>query len=452
MKHHAQTAPSSLVLAVSMCLAVFGGVPPGSASSVEPLTANKVRAAAAELAELLEGNYLFPEIASQYATHLRSRLEAGAYDAMDSPRELADLLERELNALHADAHLRVRPTEASESESNGPRRVRGIPQGPALSGARWFGDDVAYVAVNLLPGDAASQQAMADFLDEYDGARALILDLRSCPGGTLAVMDVLFARLFGERTHLVTMDTRVEAERQGGAVFDGTPTLTREPAPDGIVRRYHWAVPNDPVSSWAEVPVYVLTGSTGSACEHLSMALRVSERATLIGTATGGAGHYGGLRDFGDGEFNVFVPVGRTYDPRTGQDWEGTGVAPHIETSAEAALDRVLEELGIEPDPVEAIEDAGDYLGTYGNRRVTSDGGKLFMQRIDVAAEGAQTGPRRRVAPRLELRLVGEDEFELPRIPGAKVRFERDSSGAVVKIAVLQRDGRWEEAERTADG
>lgn len=422
----------------------------GAASHGQELKPKQVRAAALELAELLEGNYLFPDIARQYGDHLRSRTASGAYDPLVDASDLSAAFEEELNALHADAHLRVRTTTDGGGDTGGPRRVRAIPQGPALSGARWFGEDVAYVAVNLLPGDPESQRAMAAFLDQYQGARALILDLRACPGGTLAVMDVLFSRLYAERTHLLTMDTRVDAERRGGAVFDGTPTLTREAADDGIVRRFHWAVPSEAGSPWTEVPVYVLTGSTGSACEHLSLALKASERATLIGTATGGAGHYGGLREFGDGRFNVFVPVGRTYDPRTGRDWEGTGVTPHIETTAEAALDRALAELGIEMERPKAIEGAPDYTGTYGNRRVTLEQGTLYLQRIDVAAEGEQQGPRRRVAPKLELRRVEDDEFELPRIPGAKVRFERDADGRVSGIAVLQRDGRWEQADRSA--
>lgn len=424
----------------------------GAAPRAPDLDRERVRAAAGELADLLEGNYLFPDVGARYAEHLRSRAAAGAYDRLLVSTELAQALETELNALHADAHLRVRSAGADPESSNGPRRRRGIPEGQALAGARWYGDDVAYVAVTLLPGDEASQKAMAGFLAEYEGARALILDLRQCPGGTLPVMDVLFSHLYAERTHLLTMDTRVEAERRGGAVFDGTEYLTRESAPDGIVRRAHWAVPTDPVSSWSEVPVFVLTGSTGSACEHLSLALKSTDRATLIGTRTGGAGHYGGLRDFGEGRFNVFVPVGRTYDPRTGEDWEGDGVAPNIETTAEAALDRALAQLGIEREPAPTLESASDYAGTYGNRRVTLEDGRLYLQRIDLASgPQAGAGPRR-VAPKLELRFVEGEEFELPRIPGAKVRFERDATGRVVRVAVLQRDGRWEEADRSSDG
>ncbi len=436
----------ALLLALLLALPIALGAPVSGAENTTPDT----RRAAAELATLLEDTYLFPDIGKRYATHLRARAAEGAYDEVAKAEDLAARLETELNELHEDAHLRIR-TNGSDAKSSGQpgrRRLRGIPPGPAISGARWFDEDIAYVAINLLPGDQASQQAMAAFLDEYRAARALILDLRACPGGTLPVMDVLFSRIFSERTHLVTMDTRVESERRNGAVFTDSAALTRESAPDGIVRRYHWAVPASPSSPLADKPVYVLTGSTGSACEHLALALKASDRATLIGTPTMGAGHYGGIQDFGDGRFNAFVPVGRTFDPQTGDDWEGSGVAPHVETPAEDALDHALARLGVEREAPPAIESAESYVGLYGNRRITLDDGTLYLQRIDVQPNGQTSGGRRRIAPKLELRPLGNEEFELPRIPGARVRFERDESGQVVRLAVQQRDGRWEEADR----
>ena len=38
----------------------------------------------------------------------------------------------------------------------------------------------------------------------------------------------------------------------------------------------------------------------------------------------------------------AFMPVGRTYDPDTGWDWEGKGVAPDVATGADEALAEAL--------------------------------------------------------------------------------------------------------------
>jgi C-terminal processing protease CtpA/Prc len=46
-------------------------------------------------------------------------------------------------------------------------------------------------------------------------------------------------------------------------------------------------------------------------------------------------------------KFGAFVPIGRAYDPRTGNGWEGTGVKPDIEVPAERALVEALVRGGI---------------------------------------------------------------------------------------------------------
>jgi hypothetical protein len=52
----------------------------------------------------------------------------------------------------------------------------------------------------------------------------------------------------------------------------------------------------------------------------------------LIGERTAGANHFGGIEPIGAG-LAAFIPVGRTYDPDTGKDWESTGVAPESRCS-----------------------------------------------------------------------------------------------------------------------
>lgn len=41
--------------------------------------------------------------------------------------------------------------------------------------------------------------------------------------------------------------------------------------------------------------------------------------------------------------FAAFIPVGRSYDPATGQGWEGTGVTPHVAVPAAQALETALQ-------------------------------------------------------------------------------------------------------------
>jgi C-terminal processing protease CtpA/Prc len=99
----------------------------------------------------------------------------------------------------------------------------------------------------------------------------------------------------------------------------------------------HSAVPGED-TPLRRAKVYVLVSNkTASAAEHFALALKSTGRATLIGEATAGANHFGGGRPLND-HFAVWMPVGRTYDIRTGQDWEGAGIAPDIAVDPKQAL------------------------------------------------------------------------------------------------------------------
>ncbi|HYD74217.1 MAG TPA: S41 family peptidase [Candidatus Binatia bacterium] len=314
------------------------------AQVAEAMDRASIRAAVSELADLMERNYVFPDAARQYADHLRTRAAAGSYDGLSDPEQLADTLETELNAVHADAHLRISLSQPATTAS-GPRVRHGPPGGgQAISDAMWLADGVGYFRVNGLPSTDESVGQMTAALDRLEDAQTLIIDLRRCPGGGLREMDVLFSRLYAEPTRVMIMDTRSDA----ASPLDGDDRarLRRVSAPAGITRDEHWAMPTAPVNSLSDARVFVLTGRTGSACQHLSQALRETGRATLVGTRTGGAGHYGGQRRFGGGRFQIFLPVGNSYAPGA-QSWETVGVLPHRDVAMEEALNEALREIDV---------------------------------------------------------------------------------------------------------
>jgi len=316
-----------------------------------------IRGAVEELAAMLEQRYVFPDTGRQYAEHLRTQAAAGAYDGASDPQQLAAQLSGELNSIHRDAHLRVTLSGGSEP---GRQVLRAPPGDDAFGEAQWLADGVAYLRINMLPGDDAAEARMAQILDQYADADALVLDLRTCRGGTLGVMDVLLSRLYARPTQLVTMDTRAGADRGLEDMYQGRASMREiRNAPRNIRRWQHWAQPTSPVSSLADARVFVLTNQTASACEHLTLALKETGRATLIGATTRGAGHYGTNEPFGADQFQVFIPVGRTYIERTGQGWEGVGIAPDRASAPQEALSEALRELNVaQTATTQAIADA----------------------------------------------------------------------------------------------
>ncbi|MFC0205187.1 S41 family peptidase [Novosphingobium soli] len=323
----------------AVLLAVPARSTPAQTCDAPPAT--DADAAACELAAKLERLYLDRETGARYAAALRDSVAAGRYASL-SAEQAAAAITRDLQAVSPDGHLRVFP-------AGGPRPgAKGPPQGaeaPALEQAGWIAPGIAYLRMTMFPHDPAVTQAAARFMAEHATARALIFDLRTHRGGGVEQMDVILPWLFAEPTRLVTMETTLAAERELGSPVEGLASMRKLDDP-AMVRREHWVTPNAE-SSLRGAQVYLLVGPrTASAAEHFAWAMKTTRRATLVGEPTAGANHFGGEIALAGG-LAAFLPVGRTFDPVTGQDWEGTGVLPDLAVAKEVALERVLVELGL---------------------------------------------------------------------------------------------------------
>lgn len=299
------------------------------------------------LAQQLEDNFVFPDVGQRYAAALREKLGAGAYASFPSKAAFAEQVSADLAAIHKDGHLRVHvvPPEAR----SGPRGEQGGgPTGSALSRSGWIAPGVAYVAFDGFPGNEATLSATRAFIDSHAGAKTLIIDARDHRGGGLDEMDVLFPHLFARETVLVRMDTRVAVDRSGGGPVADGPTIRRLEGPPTVVRREHFVTPAaEPKLAGAKVYLLV-SGKTASAGEHFALALKRTKRATLIGETTYGAGNFGGMTPLDqDFTYAAFVPVGRTFDPDTGDGWDGIGIAPDIAVPAIEALTEALVRSGV---------------------------------------------------------------------------------------------------------
>jgi hypothetical protein len=325
-------------------------VGPGSEGPPAPAlpdTEENRRIILGRLADTLEQNYVFPDAARRYAGALRTKAAAGGYANLGE--SFGETVTADLQAVHADRHIRFGPTGAAAPGPGGPgsRRVMRIPDAStAIARSGWIADGVAYVDIGLFPGTPDSVARFRAFMEAHKSARAVIFDIRGHRGGGPEEMDVIFSYLFARDTLLVGMDTRTAAEREGGnPLGDSSATIRRVAGPEGVTRRMHHAVPG-PDSPLRNAQVFLLTSRrSGSAAEHFALALKRTHRATLIGETTAGAGHYGRMVDFGG--YAAFVPVGRTFDPDNDWDWEGVGVPPDVAMPADQALDEALRRLGV---------------------------------------------------------------------------------------------------------
>ena len=290
-----------------------------------------------ELAAALEENYVFPKYGVQYAQYLRSIAQKDDY-LRATDEEFAKTVTAGLQDIRKDNHLRLM-APSPEGEASVP--ITPLDFSKSIEAAETLVPGVAYIRFNLFPGDESTLSRLDAFIEQNKGAQTLIVDLRGHRGGGLAELDLLFSDLTTEETVLLVMDTRESVDKAGESPLADGPTLRRAPAPEGVVRREHIAVPAN-APRLADTKVYVLvSGFTVSAAEHAALAFQRLGRAVVIGEATRGGAHFGKTVLLGH-DFTAFVPVGRTFNPDTGEDWEGVGVTPDKKVSAKDALMKAL--------------------------------------------------------------------------------------------------------------
>ncbi|MBA3677952.1 MAG: S41 family peptidase [Sphingosinicella sp.] len=183
---------------------------------------------------------------------------------------------------------------------------------------RLLNQNIGYVHVSPLVSTDQMVAAVAGSINQLRRAKAVIFDVRDVPGGDPGMVTRLCGYVVSEPKLLLINQVR------GG---------NQQP---------RWTVSDPAGPRLGDVPVaVVMNGRTASAGEALAFGLRGIGRATLIGERTRGAGNSGSIVPLPAG-FSLWLPTGRSFDPRTGQGWEGTGVLPDIVVSGDAALSEAI--------------------------------------------------------------------------------------------------------------
>jgi C-terminal processing protease CtpA/Prc len=273
---------------------------------------------------------------------LRKNAAAGRYDS-GSRGELAKLLTDDLQAVHKDGHLHVEVAESDVKAGAQTAQARKFP--PLIQSARTIAPGIGYIRFSAFLGTDEEMAGVRKWLAENRDAKTLIFDLRNHHGGRLAEQDVIFSYLYAKKTPLVHMAMARDIYDKYGSPVKAGPSLTFAAEGDKMVAT-HSAIPGDD-TPLRKARVYLLVSNkTASAAEHFALALKSTGRATLIGEATAGANHFGGGQEINE-HFAVWMPIGRTYDIKTGKDWEGAGIAPDIAADPKQALVVALEKAGL---------------------------------------------------------------------------------------------------------
>jgi hypothetical protein len=285
------------------------------------------RKAVRAIAEAYEQRYVFPDIGKKMADHIRGRVDAGQYDALSGGRELGRQINQDLQALSADRHVWViySPERILKQKSTDPRILAQEELESArrdnfgFKEIRIMSGNVGYLKISSFSGSPEAMDVAAGAMRFLSNCDAIILDLRTNPGGDSAMVQFLASYFLGNE-----------------------PVLLDEfhyPR-DGRISQL-WSLPYVPGRKPVQADLYILTdGYTFSAAEGLAYDLQALKKAVIAGTPSAGGAHAVEIQTVLD-SFRLMIPVAFSKNPVTGTNFQGKGIKPDIEVSGETAVQQV---------------------------------------------------------------------------------------------------------------
>jgi DNA-binding MarR family transcriptional regulator len=278
----------------------------------------------------LANGYIYEDKGRALRDSLLVSLRRGDFDAPQEPAVLARRIGEFLQRVGNDKHLYLVHEGAGAAPSSGPARVpvrRPVGSSGTTAGnthglerIEILPGNVGYVDVLMFSDDPAAAGRVDSMMAAFVGVSALVIDLRRNIGGAPMLIRHISTYLFDKPTHLVSSFARGMAAAQE-----------------------RWTLDKVPGKRLTNVPVYVLTSRrTISAGESFTFGLKSVGRITIVGERTAGGGHFGRVIPLVGG-YRMFLPVGRTYDPRTNEGWQVDGIVPDVEVAQEQALERALQ-------------------------------------------------------------------------------------------------------------
>lgn len=300
-----------IMAAVAPCAA--HGACGAAGAQGDGITRDAIARAVASIAARVEDNYIVPDTGRLIAEHLRRQLSIGAYDKVQTRAMFSDRVTVDLRSINGDPHLNVRSAPApGGGPGSGPQIVMRGPGSPGISpdaleqarGANFgvrraerLAGNVGYLDLALVSryGTPEAYRAIDAAMAVLEFADAMIVDVRSTPGGDPAMSDYIASYFLGDPVRTLTSSMGVSSL-----------VMERRTVPVAGKRR-------------TNIPVYVLIGpGTVSGAEDLAFIFKCTGRGILVGDRSAGAGRPNRFYPTDEG-FSVSVSIGRTVDPRTGR-------------------------------------------------------------------------------------------------------------------------------------
>lgn len=322
-----------------------------------------------EIQTLMEGHYIFLDKAKETNAYLEKLRQEKYFDKYTTVETLAEALTEQLRVVTKDKHLEVYPPREQRQitdpmgtfRNNRNRRNR-----PMLDDIRFMDENVGYFNLRYF-GGASNYEKIDAVMAQLDKADALIIDLRQNGGGSASTVQYLSSYFFADSLLLSSFYARVNHQLN---INDHT--------------RERWTVPINGEKR-PDIPLFILiSGRTFSAAEDFAYTMQSFKKATIIGEISRGGAHPIDFFPLPNG-FRLKVPFAMSIDPNTKTNWEGTGVIPDVQVSADAVFEKAKELATI---AAKAKSDAyfkplETALNQLANTKLTTAKEKVIFQQVE---------------------------------------------------------------------
>jgi C-terminal processing protease CtpA/Prc len=277
-----------------------------------------------QIIKLLDSNYIFPGVGikminhlvqneSKYQSLIKSNEEKFAIDATKNLREICK-----------DKHLEIifdkklQSKLKNDGDYSDETKLKFRQNNFGFKKIEIFDGNIGYFKLDQFIEIKQSKKVAEATMRFISNTKAVIIDLRDNQGGTMCLIKLLSSYFFS-------------------------------PTPIHL-NSFIWFPTSEETESWTHekingkrlinTPLYILTShKTFSAAEEFAYNLQNLNRATIIGETTAGGAHPVASEILSKNLF-FSIPSGRSINPITNTNWEGTGVIPNIKCKAEDALEK----------------------------------------------------------------------------------------------------------------
>lgn len=386
-----------------------------------PITKADIHRTITRFAELVDSNYIIEDKAKELKSALLEGLKKGEFDKLADTWDFSEKMNELIKKITNDGHFRFVdrpyiPEEENEAEFIAFMKSNNF----AFEKMEILPNNVGYLKLNgFVPAEygRATASAAMNFLAH---SKTIIFDLRENGGGSPDMIAYILGYLFKDSTLINTFYNRQLNEYSQS-----------------------WSVQDVPGLKNLDADIYVLTAKRSfSGAEEFAYDIQTQKRGLVVGEVTGGGAHP--VQRYAINEFfSAGIPFMKAINPITKKNWEGTGVTPDLLINADKALTEAYEH-AIEKRMASAKDDSEKrmlhwnmelflakqnpvklqpeelqkFAGTYGDRKITVEDGKLFSQRGN--------------GRKYKLYAIKDNYFEITSF--SRIRFISDDAKKVTSV------------------